>query len=249
MKAVIVAGGMGTRIKSINSDVPKPLIQIGNQSLLEHNFELFRENGVEDIVLALGHKAEMISGKVGNGWKYGVNVQYAYDPKPLGDLGAYKHACDLFGLEGTVILSSGDDLVKGLPVDKMHEFHQSHGGDITIAMTLQKDRKGKQIFEVNPDGQVTRFIYEDAHLADTWSNYCSTGFYMFSDKGREQIPEGKALSGELVSKFAESGKLYGFFYDGIHFNVGTPEIYNDAHRGLRDWNNRINTCPQNREHR
>ena len=129
MKVVIMAGGRGTRISSVASDIPKPMIKIDGKPVLEHEILNLREQGFTDIILTVGHLGNIITDYFGDGSKFGVNIEYYIEETPLGNAGALFKIRDKL-TDDFLLLNA--DAVYDIDFRRFVEFHKSHGGVVTL---------------------------------------------------------------------------------------------------------------------
>jgi NDP-sugar pyrophosphorylase family protein len=136
MKAVIIAGGSGTRLRPFTFSIPKPLLPVREKPILEHTIRRLRSLGITDITLTLGYGAELIEAYFGDGRKFGVDIKYTREKKPLGTAGPL-HL--IKGLRGPFLVMNGDILTR-LDFNRMLRFHEKNRADITIAARKYRDR-------------------------------------------------------------------------------------------------------------
>ncbi|MBL7100399.1 MAG: nucleotidyltransferase family protein [Nanoarchaeota archaeon] len=225
--AIILAGGLGKRIKSATSDIPKPLIKVGGCNLIEHNIFNLKKAGVKGVVISLGYKGEMIKEYFGNGKKYGLRINYIKDPYLLGDAGAFKYAYDR--IAGTVILANSDEIREGLNLEEMLEFHIKKKALSTMAVIEQQDITNHGIVEVNKMEKITSFMMNPS-FKETNSCYANSGLYLMEKKILTYFPDGHSMMEAILEKIVNSKKAYAFIFEGAYFNVGTPEILKKANK-------------------
>lgn len=223
--AIILAGGLGTRIKGLASDVPKPLIKVGGYNLLEHNLFNLREAGVKEFVISIGYRGELIKDYFGEGEEYGIHLDYVVDPYPLGDAGALKYTFSKVG--GTAILANADEIREGLDLKKMVEYHMEKGSLATMAVIEQPDIENHGIVELNRKKRVTRFMMNPSS-SETSSCYANSGLYIMEEGALKCFPNGPCKMKDVLKDLVASKKLYGFVFEGTYFNVGTPEMLKKA---------------------
>ena len=223
--AIILAGGLGTRIRGINDEVPKPLIRIGKYNLLEYNLLKLKREGVTNFVISLGYKADMVRDFFGNGSKHGVNISYSQDPQPLGDAGAFRYIYQ--NIRGTALFVNADDIRTGLDLRQMLAFHEDRRAISTVALIEQEDLENHGICELDGGGRVNRFLMNPTRT-DTISKYANSGFYLMEEDVLAYLPEGHSSMRKVLPSFVESGRFYGFVFGGLYFNVGNLEILKRA---------------------
>ena len=182
MKAIIVAGGRGERLKPITDKIPKPMVEVGGKTILEHTIDLLKKNGVSDLIMALCYLPEIIVDYFGDGRKFGVNIQYTFeDPKyPQGSAGAIRESEKFVG--GNFIVTYADILRK-LDVKKMIKQHQNNNSLATINVYKRYGNEPKSMTTIDGNDKVINFK-ERPRLDEikddfVWSN---GSFYIFNKK-------------------------------------------------------------------
>ncbi|MDT8286141.1 MAG: sugar phosphate nucleotidyltransferase [Elusimicrobiales bacterium] len=204
MKAVIIAGGCGTRLRPFTFSIPKPLLPVGEKPILEYTVGRLRSMGIRDITLSLGYGAELIEAYFGDGRKFGVGIRYTRERKPLGTAGPLRLAR---GLRSPFLVMNGDILTR-LDFKKMMRFHEKSGADLTVAARKYADRL--PFGTVSADGDVVTGITEKPvthHLV-------SAGIYIVSPAAVRRIPPGRFFTmPDLVKALLKAGRpvrMYGF---------------------------------------
>ena len=227
-KALILAGGIGTRLQPITFEVPKPLLTVHDRTLLEHLFDLFKKFGIKNVILSIGYKGDKIKEAIGNGKKYGVNVTYVEESKAMGTAGPIKLASSL--LDETFIVSNADEL-KELDLMDMHRFHKEKKATATIALASVEDPSAYGVAKLQGN-KILEFIEKPKKEAAP-SNLINSGLYILEPEVIESIPKGFAmLEKDVFPKLAKEGKLYGYPFSGQWLNTGTMELYEKA---IKEW--------------
>jgi len=136
MKAIILAGGFGTRLKEILKDTPKPMALVLGKPFLEHQIRFLKEQGITDIIIAVHHMSDKIKSYFGNGLRFGVDITYSEEETPLGTAGAIKKAQKY--LDDTFLVINGDSY-SDIDLSKLLEFHKSKNSKFTLALTKTKE--------------------------------------------------------------------------------------------------------------
>ncbi|MBI2664315.1 nucleotidyltransferase family protein [Candidatus Woesearchaeota archaeon] len=228
--AVILAGGVGTRLQPITYEVPKPLLTVHDKTLLEHLFDLFKKYGIKDVLISIGYKGHKIKETIGNGRKFGVHVNYVEEAKPLGTAGPLKLAKPF--LTDTFIVSNADEL-KELDLMDMYMFHKDNKATATIALASVDDPSAYGVAKLQGN-RILDFI-EKPKRENAPSNLINSGIYIFEPEVIDYVPDGMAmLEKDVFPKLAREGKLYGYPFSGQWFNTGTLEHYENAIKKWRD---------------
>lgn len=226
--AVILAGGIGTRLQPITYEVPKPLLTVHDKTLLEHLFDLFKRHGIKNIILSIGYKGDKIKSAIGNGRKFGVNVSYVEESKALGTAGPLKLARPY--LNETFIVSNADEL-KDLDLMDMYIFHKENKATATIALATVEDPSAYGVAKLQGN-RILEFI-EKPKKENAPSNLINSGLYILEPEVLDCIPDGfSMLEKDVFPRLAREGKLYGYPFSGQWYNTGTLELYEKA---IKEW--------------
>ncbi|MHB8505339.1 MAG: sugar phosphate nucleotidyltransferase, partial [Acidimicrobiales bacterium] len=233
MRAVIMAGGEGTRLRPLTSTLPKPMLPLGNRPLLEHVITLLRRHGFADQVITVGARAEAIRAYFGDGAELGVRLAYAAEDVPLGTAGSVRHAMD--GAEEPFLVLSGDVLTD-LDLDALVDFHRKHDAEATVAVQVRDDPLDFGVVVIRPDGRVDRFV-EKPTRGRIFSDTVNTGIYVLDPSVFDAVPRDRAVdfAGEVFPRLLEQGRRVGAWVgDGYWEDVGTLHAYRRAHEDLLD---------------
>jgi len=223
MKAIILAGGFGTRLKSITGeDTPKPMVLIAGKPFLEHQISLLKEHGITEIVLAVHHGANKVKSYFGDGRKFGVDLTYSEEENPLGTAGAVKKAEKY--IDDTFLVMNGDSYSQ-IDLNEFLDFHRAKRsiGTLSLTSSLNFEHFGNVLVE---DSRIIKFV-EKMKAADQ-ETFSSSGVYIFEPKIFDLIePEKKvSLETDVFPQLAEQRLLWGFKYSGYFMDIGRPETYN-----------------------
>jgi mannose-1-phosphate guanylyltransferase len=235
MKALILAGGFGTRLRPLSCTRPKTLFPIINKPLLQWIFEKLAKDGVTAVILAVNqHTALYI--KQQRVPKYGLHVKYSHDPNrmPLGTGGPVKKAEKLIGHTEPFLVINGD-IFTDLSYKAVLETHRKTNATATIALCKVEDPSRYGVAETAKDNRITHFI-EKPPKDTAPSNLINAGVYVLSPKIFQYLPAGKAVSmeREIFPILAQEGKLYGHVIKGMWIDIGKPEEYLQTNRLLLD---------------
>jgi mannose-1-phosphate guanylyltransferase/phosphomannomutase len=240
MKAVIMAGGEGTRLRPLTSNHPKPMLPMANRPMMEHVVNLLRNNGFEDIVVTVAFMANAIRSYFGDGSEFGVQMVYATEESPLGTAGSVRNARQ--ELDERFLVISGDVLTD-IDLSAVVEYHAEQGALATLALKSVDDPLEFGIVITNEDGTIQRFL-EKPTWGQVFSDTINTGIYVLEPEIFDFIPEGRSVdfSGEVFPQVLEAKRpLYGYVADGYWEDVGTLEAYLRAHQDILDEKVQITT--------
>ncbi len=227
-----MAGGEGSRLRPVTSNLPKPLVPIGNQPIMEHILTLLKRHGITDVVATVHYLADEIQGYFGDGSDFGVSLEYAVETSPLGTAGSVKRAENLLG-EGTFVIISGDALTD-CDITKALEFHREKKSLATLILSRVPNPLEFGVVITGEDGRVERFL-EKPGWSEVFSDTVNTGIYILEPeifKGME-MNQPADWSGDVFPKLLEEGKpMYGYVMDGYWCDVGSLAQYREAQEDL-----------------
>jgi mannose-1-phosphate guanylyltransferase/phosphomannomutase len=233
MKAVIMAGGEGTRLRPLTANQPKPMLPMANKPMAEHIVDLLRAHGFGDIVVTVAFLANNVRTYFGDGSEFGVRIVYAMEDTPLGTAGSVLNARQQ--LDDTFLVISGDVLTD-IDLTELVAFHKARGSAATFALKAMENPLEFGIVITDTDGRVERFL-EKPGWGGVFSDTINTGIYVLEPEVFDWIPEGRQVdfSGEVFPAMLEAGRpLYGFVADGYWEDVGTLDAYLSAHADVLD---------------
>ena len=228
MKAVILAGGKGTRLRPYTTAFPKPLMPIGEKPILEIIVRQLAAHNLTDIVMTVGHLGELIAAFFGDGSAFGVNVTYAREDTPLGTAGGLGLIRD--DLNDTFLIVNGDTLTT-LDYTDLINFHKGEGAAATVALKRRQIHIDFGVVEVNGDGTVRDYIEKPTH-----ESLVSMGISVLQPDVLEHIEQGQYLDfPTLIQRLVARGKrVSGYIYDGYWLDIGRPEDYERANAEIEE---------------
>jgi NDP-sugar pyrophosphorylase family protein len=224
MKAVILAGGLGQRLRAAIGELPKPMAPVAGKPFLEFLVMQLRRWNIRDIVISTGYKATAIKGYFRNGRSFGVHISYCHEAAPLGTGGALKKAAQRIDDEYFLVLN-GDSYLD-FNFRDMLTFHILQSAMATIGLTWSKDTRRFGRVELNAERQVIQFIEK----SDTIPGYINGGVYICRSDLVDTIPSGNvSLEMDVLPSLAGRG-LYGLPAGEIFADIGTPTSYRNVCR-------------------
>jgi len=219
MKALILVGGEGSRLKPFTENIPKVLVSIKeNKTFLEYVFDWLKSQGITNIVLLTGHFAEKIEQYCGDGSKFGLRIEYTGIHEVLGTAGQLKPAKKF--IDSTFILLNGDSIFT-IDLKKLIEFHQLNKAKMTIALKHIENTKEYGLVHTNNQGKIIKFT-EKGNLV-SGVNTINGGVYVLEPELFDLIPAGKvSLEKEILPKI---NQLYGLEFTNYFIDIGTPKNY------------------------
>jgi mannose-1-phosphate guanylyltransferase / phosphomannomutase len=239
MKAIIMAGGQGTRLRPLTSDQPKPMIRIVNLPCMEHIVKLLARHGITDVGVTLQFMPEEIQDYFGDGSEWGVNIHYSIEDAPAGTAGSVKMAEQQLDLEGERLLIISGDALTDCDLTEVVRFHEEKDAEVTMVLKSVENPLDFGIVITEEDGRISRFLEKPA-WGQVFSDTVNTGIYLLEPSVMGEIPnpekEGEYdFSKELFPRLLEQDRsLYGFVTDAYWEDIGTLEQYASAQRDVLD---------------
>ena len=239
MKAVIMAGGEGSRLRPLTCNRPKPMVPIANKPVMEHIIELLKKYGVRDIAVTLQYMPEKIKDYFGDGREYGVSLKYFTEDVPLGTAGSVKNAEDF--LDETFIVISGDALTD-INLQEALEFHKKNRSVATLVLKKVECPIEYGVVVTAPDGKIRRFL-EKPSWGEVFSDTVNTGIYVLSPEVLKYFEKGvvfdfsKDLFPILLKK---EEPMYGFVTQDYWCDIGDLDAYVGVHTDILDKKVNIN---------
>ena len=224
--AIILAGGQGERLKPLTLTTPKPLLPIKGKPIVQHIIENLHKYNINNIILAIGYKADKIKECLGDGKKLGVHIKYCIETQPLGTGGAIKEAAK--GIKETFLALNGDNMAD-FNYDEMLKIHEKNKAKITIALYPVEDVTQYGIAELKGN-RIMRFI-EKPKKEEAPSNLNNAGAYFIEPEALKILPEGKSsIERDCFEKLSKEGIVYAYKHDGQWFPTDTLEKYHTAEK-------------------
>lgn len=233
MKAVILAGGEGTRLRPLTSNQPKPMMPMANRPMMEHIVRLLAQHGFDEVVVTVAFLAQQIRNYFGDGSELGVRMRYATEENPLGTAGSVRNAAA--ELDDTFLVISGDVLTD-IDLTELVKAHHESGASATIALKRVDDPLEFGIVITHEDGSIDRFL-EKPTWGEVFSDTINTGIYVLEPSVFELIPEGEVVdfSSDVFPALLDAGgHIHGHIVDGYWEDVGTLDAYTRAHADILD---------------
>jgi mannose-1-phosphate guanylyltransferase / phosphomannomutase len=227
VKAVVMAGGEGTRLRPLTSNQPKPMVPIVGKPCMEHIVELLKEHGFDDIVVTLAFMPQAIRGYFGAGESQGVSIRYSVEESPMGTAGSVKLAEGV--LDEPFLVISGDALCD-IDLGALVGFHREKEALVTIGLKSVDNPLEFGIVVTDDDGRIERFL-EKPSWGQVFTDTINTGIYVLDPEVLRHVPEGQPFdfSKELFPLLLEMGRpLYGYIADGYWQDIGNLDQFKQA---------------------
>jgi len=248
MQAILLCGGMGTRLRSVVSDRPKPMADICGKPFLQYLLEMLRDKGITEVIFALGYMGEMIEEYFQDGSAFGLKIAYSYEEEPLGTGGAIRNALPKILEEEVLVLNA--DTYFPMDYQGLLRFHQENDGDFSLATRAIEDISRYGAVRRDPAGRILAWneklgdggqqpgegskqpIEGNAQQAasaspKSLSGEINGGIYVMKKSLIAEIPEGKqSLEQDCIPKWLSEGKrIFGLPFHGYFMDIGIPKDY------------------------
>ncbi len=231
MKAIVMAGGQGSRLRPLTVSRPKPLIPLVNKPMVAHIIDWLRRYDITEVILTLQHQADWFQEYLGSGASLGVQIAYAVEESPLGTAGGVRNTIEqgLVSLDETILVVSGD-AVTDFDLRTLVAFHEDRGADVTVALHQVKNPLEYGMVITEGDGRITQFV-EKPGWAEVVSDLVNTGIYVMRARALSHVPPNEPydFSNDLFPKLLEEGRpLYGLPMKEYWTDAGSPPDYMQA---------------------
>lgn len=222
MKAVVLVGGEGTRLRPLTLTTPKQMLPVGSRPMIERVLDWLAGHGVDEAVLSLGYRPDAFLSAYPDGRACGVQLVYAVEDSPLDTAGAIRFAALEGGVDGTFLVVNGDVLTD-LDVTALVEFHRARGAEASIALTPVDDPSRYGVVPTDDQGRVVAFI-EKPPPGQAPTNLINAGTYVLERSVLDRIPTGRKVSieRETFPALVADGSLYALGSDARWLDAGTP---------------------------
>jgi NDP-sugar pyrophosphorylase family protein len=234
MKAILLAGGKGTRLRPLTIHTPKPIVPIFNRPFLHYQLDLLKQvPEIDEVILSLNYQPRRIEEVFGDGSGLGISIRYVVEPAPLGTAGAVKYAGDK--ITDSVVVFNGDVLTQ-IDLAAVIRLHRERRAKATIVLTPVDNPTAYGLVETDADGNVTRFL-EKPKPDEITTNHINAGIYILEPDTFDRIPSDVAWSIErsfFPSLIERHETFVAYVYNGYWIDIGTPEKYTQVHRDIMD---------------
>ncbi|UCN00806.1 NTP transferase domain-containing protein [Sulfurimonas sp. SWIR-19] len=232
MKAVVMAGGFGTRIQPLTHSRPKPMLPVMNKPMMEYTMMMLKDSGIQEFIVLLYFKPEIIQDYFKDGSDFGIKISYVLPDDDYGTAGAVKLAQELIGNENFIIISG--DLVTDFDFSKLLQFHEEKKSKLSIGLTSVENPLQFGVVIANEEGVIEKFL-EKPSWGEVFSDTINTGIYIVEPEILDFIPEGenfdfaKDLFPTLMEQKVE---LMAYNLQGYWRDVGNPQSYREVYEDI-----------------
>lgn len=231
MKAVILVGGEGTRLRPLTYTTPKPILSLVNIPFIEHAFRMLKRHNVKEVILATGYLPEIFESKFGKGENLGINITYVPEDKPLGTCGAVKNVEEY--LDDTFIVINGDVLT-GLDLTSLINAHRDKKAVVTISLSWVENPTAYGLVTFDEQGWVKGFL-EKPSWDQATTHWINAGAYVLEPEVLDQVPKGRSYSferGLFLALLEERKPVLSFKSNAYWVDIGNPDKYLAAHYNI-----------------
>src|ERR671926_375042 len=234
MKAILLAGGKGTRLRPLTIHTPKPIVPIFDRPFLQFQLDLIKKvPEIDEVILSLNYQPRRIEEIFGDGDGLGIKIRYVVEPAPLGTAGAIKYAGD--NLTESVVVFNGDVLTQ-IDLAAVIRLHRERKARATIVLTPVDNPTAYGLVETDAEGNIRRFL-EKPSPDEITTNNINAGIYVLEPDTFDRIPSNVSWSIErsYFPSLIERGETFvGYIYEGYWIDIGTPQKYTQVHRDIMD---------------
>lgn len=222
--AIILVGGLGTRLRPLTNDTPKPLLPVNGKPIVQHAVENAKEHGIRSFIFCVSYRRTKIINYFKKGTKFGVNIEYSIEKQPLGTGGAVKQAASQ--LDDDYILLWGDNLMD-IDLTSMMNRHSKNNCKLTMALTPREDVENFGVAELDQT-RIIKFV-EKPSREQAPSNLINAGAFIMKPSALDVLPEGKSsIETQCFNILAEQGQVDSYIHNGQWFPTDTKEKYEVA---------------------
>eukprot|EP00041_Stephanoeca_diplocostata_P019859 m.432749 g.432749 ORF g.432749 m.432749 type:complete len:360 (-) comp21414_c0_seq1:260-1339(-) len=224
MKALILVGGFGTRLRPLTLSLPKPLVPFANMPMVMHQVEALVEAGVDHVVLAVNYRAEVMEKEMSrHAERLGIKITMSLESEPLGTAGPLALARDILGADGEMFFVLNSDVVCEFPFKNVIEFHKAHGKEGTILVTKVDEPSKYGVVKYDETGKIERFVEKPQVFV---GNRINAGLYLFNSNILDRIElKPTSIEQEIFPAMANDSNLYAMDLPGFWMDVGQPPDY------------------------
>ena len=220
MRAIILAGGEGKRLRPVINDVPKPMAPINEKPFLEYLILQLRKQNIKDIIFSIGYKGYIIKSYFQDGDNWDINIEYSEEDKPLGTGGALRKAGELIDDEQFIVMN-GDSFFD-IEFKQLISFHEDKQAVATIGLAYVETVERYGHVEIGNDGEITKFVEKGNSVS---AGHVNGGIYILNSELINKIPLGQvSLETEVLPNLINRG-LFGMKFKSFFIDIGKPEEY------------------------
>ena len=229
--AILLVGGMGTRMQPLTLSTPKPMLELLGRPITEHQIMKAKEAGIQEIVLATSYLSEVFTPHFGDGSQFGIQISYAVEEVALGTGGAIRNAADSLRSDGDVIIFNGD-ILSAHSLQEQIAFHESNDADISLHLTRVPDARPFGVVDLDEENRISSFMEK---MENPPTNIINAGCYIFNRASIQKIPHGEVVSVErqtFPEMLTDGARVLGYIDTSYWIDIGNPSSLLAATREL-----------------
>ena len=230
MKALILAGGFGTRLRPLTCSRPKQLLPLAATTLIGYMVSQLQTIGIREVIIATGYGGRSLKEHLSKRTGTDVTLKFSIEPQPMGTAGAIKHAESFLRNESVFLVLNGD-IVSDIDYEQLIRFHQQQNATATIGLVKVDDTNRFGVVDIANDGRILTFVEKPAP-GQSPSNLINAGCYVLDASVLDAIPPHQEVSieKEIFPKLCQSTQVYGWVHSGFWIDTGTPAAFIKAHQ-------------------
>ena len=236
MKAVIIAGGLGTRLRPLTYNIPKPIVPVVNRPFVEYQIEMLKSHGIDEIILNLHYLSDEIKKILGDGRRMGVKLHYSIESTPLGTAGAVKKAEEYFKDAKLLVVFNGD-ILTDINISEVVEFHKKNQARATLTLTEVEDPTTYGLVLTDKDKRVTQFIEKPSweRVEGLDKKEINAGIYVLDTTIFKDVPKNTPVMFERAvfpDLLKNNERVFGYSSNAYWIDIGNPHKYKLAHEAV-----------------
>ena len=234
MRALILAAGLGTRLRSVSGDLPKPLVPVGNRPLIHYTLLLLKRHAITEVVINLHYQGEKIRESLGDGNQFGMHVSYSEEPRILGTGGGIAKVRPFFQEQTFLVINA--DILVDIDLDKVVETHHRKKAAATLVLREDPEVDRYGAVEVDRECRIRQFLGKIPDAPQDLVKRMFTGIHVLDPKIFDYIPTGvfSPITDAYVAMLQKDERLFGYTMNTFWADLGTPERYRGVSDDLRD---------------
>ncbi|HTN43032.1 MAG TPA: nucleotidyltransferase family protein [Nitrospiria bacterium] len=233
MKAMILAAGLGTRLRPLTDNLPKPLLPLEDRPLIEYTLRLLRKYGLREVVINLHYQGEKIVQALGDGSRWGMKIRYSEEPQILGTGGGIKKMARFFSDEPFLVINS--DILVEIRLDRLVEFHQRQNGTATLVLREDPEVDSWGAVGIDPQRRIRQFLGRPDWTGKALAKRMFAGIHVMDPRVLSYIPDQgfSTIIDAYLEMLQKGERLLGHEFGDYWMDIGTPERYRKAQEDLK----------------
>jgi len=234
MRALILAAGLGTRLRPLTDKLPKPLLSVGERPLIHYHLALLKKYGITDIVINVHYHAKTMILALGDGARFGVHITYSEEPVILGTGGGIKNLQTLFGDEAFLVING--DILVDINLDSLFAFHHKKKGAATLALRDDSDLTQYGIIETDENDQIQNILSKIPSTKGMFRKRMFTGVHILTPAVFDYIPQKTfySITDSYIEMLRKEERLFGYSMEGYWNDLGVQKRYHEVNQEMKE---------------